>query len=255
MNTIKANMKAKRLIWFFLLLFVSVATAQQISKIMDGSRPSGMATGFFITEDGCLITDYHVVKDATQIRLVTRAGLIPAVVVRVDVANDLALLKAEGQFTPLPVANSRTVQLGSTVATIGFPDPPLQGFTPKLTKGEISSLSGVQDDWRYFQISVPVQPGNSGGALVDEHGNVVGVVSLKLRAVAAVKSSGWLPENVNYAMKSSYLLAFLESAAPKISAKLKEPSNNERKFEDVVATVQQATVQVLVYRKTGARSR
>jgi S1-C subfamily serine protease len=61
----------------------------------------------------------------------------------------------------------------------------LQGFAPKLTKGEIASLSGAGDDVRYFQTSVPVQPGNSGGALVDERGNVVGVVSAKLSAPAA----------------------------------------------------------------------
>ena len=61
-----------------------------------------------------------------------------------------------------------------TVATVGFPNIGLQGFAPKLAKGEIASLSGAGDDARYFQISVPVQPGNSGGALVDERGNVVG---------------------------------------------------------------------------------
>jgi S1-C subfamily serine protease len=62
----------------------------------------------------------------------------------------------------------------------------LQGFAPKLAKGEIASLSGAVDDPRYFQISVPVQPGNSGGALVDEQGNVVGVVSAKLDASVAL---------------------------------------------------------------------
>ncbi len=243
-------MKPKQLIWTFLLLLVNVAAAQKLPTIA-GSRLSETGTGFFITEDGGVITDYHVVKNAAQIRLVTRAGIIPAVVATVDAANDLALLKAEGQqFTPLPVATSRTVRLGSTVATIGFPDPVLQGFAPKLTKGEISSLSGIHDDWRYFQISVPVQPGNSGGALVDEHGNVIGVVSLKLKATAAVLASGSLPENVNYAMKSSYLLAFLESAAPRIYARLKVPNKNDRKFEDVVESTKQATVQVLVYHST-----
>lgn len=70
-----------------------------------------------------------------------------------------------------------------------------------------ASLSGAGDDARYFQISVPVQPGNSGGALVDERGNVVGVVAAKLSARAALAASGALPENVNYAVKSSYLLA------------------------------------------------
>ncbi len=63
------------------------------------------------------------------------------------------------------------------MATVGFPDIGLQGFAPKLAKGEITSLSGAGDDPRYFQISVPVQPGNSGGALVDERGNVIDIVS------------------------------------------------------------------------------
>jgi len=66
-----------------------------------------------------------------------------------------------------------------------FPDIGLQGFAPKLAKGEIASLSGAGDDPRYFQISAPVQPGNSGGALVDELGNVIGIVSAKLDASAA----------------------------------------------------------------------
>jgi len=69
-------------------------------------------------------------------------------------------------------------------------------------KGEIAALSGGQDDPRYFQISVPLQPGNSGGALVDERGNVVGVVAAKLSAAAALAASGTLPENVNYAVKT-----------------------------------------------------
>ena len=77
-----------------------------------------------------------------------------------DAANDLALLKAEGRFAALPVVASRAMRLGSTVATVGFPNVGLQGFAPKLARGEIAALSGAQDDARYFQISVPVQPGS-----------------------------------------------------------------------------------------------
>ena len=208
--------------------------------------PIATGTGFFITDDGYLISNYHVVKDATKIRLVTSAGTIDAKVVSVDAANDLALLKAEGRFAPLPISPSRTAQLGGTVATIGFPDPGLQGFSPKLAKGEIASLSGAQDNPRYFKISVPVQPGNSGGALVDERGNVVGIVSAKLDASVALAASGALPENVNYAVKSSFLLGFLESV-PDVSAKLKEPNTQDEKFEDVVKSAQSAAVLVLVY--------
>ncbi len=221
------------------------------------SEPQFSGTGFFITDDGYLISNYHVVKGAAKVRLLTSAGLIDAKVVNVDMANDIALLKVdiptppvgyvlEHGFSSLPIAASRTVNLGGTVATVGFPNIGLQGFAPKLAKGEIASLSGAADDARYFQISVPVQPGNSGGALVDEHGNVIGIVSAKLDASVALASSGALPENVNYAVKSSFLLSFLESV-PAVSAKLKEPITADRKFEDVVKSAQDAAVLVLVY--------
>jgi S1-C subfamily serine protease len=219
------------------ILFLRKASACFSSKISEGSNPF---------QPRCHFPMRQQVRNATQIRLVTSAGLISAKVVKVDAANDLALLKAEGRFAALPVAASRAVKLGGTVATVGFPNIGLQGFAPKLAKGEIASLSGAGDDARYFQISVPVQPGNSGGALVDERGNVVGVVSAKLSARAALAASGALPENVNYAVKSSYLLGFLESV-PEVSAKLKEPETKERKFEDVVKSAEQAAVLVLVY--------
>jgi TPR repeat protein len=207
-------------------------------------------TGFFITDDGYLISNYHVIKDATQIRLITADGIIRAEVVGVDATNDLALLKATGQFSALPIANSRGVKLGNTVVTVGFPNPDIQGFSPKFAKGDIASLAGGADEPRYFQISVPVQPGNSGGALVDEHGNVVGVVSAKLDELAVLEASGSLPENVNYAVKSSFLLKFLESITD-VSNKLKAPHADERKIAEIVNEVQRATVMVVVYNDGG----
>ena len=93
---------------------------------------------------------------------------------------------------------------------------------------------------------MPVQPGNSCGTLVDERGNVVRVVAARLSARAALAASGALPENVNYAVKSSFLLSFLESV-PDVLAKLKEPETKERKFEEVVKSAERAAVLVLVY--------
>jgi len=218
------------------------------SPVTDGGITIASGTGFFVTDDGYLISNNHVVKDAVRVCLRTSAGLIDAKVVQVDADNDLALLKAEGKFSPLPIVASGAVKLGGTVATVGFPNIEMQGFSPKLTKGEISSLNGVQDDPRYFQISVPVQPGNSGSALVDAHGNVVGIVSAKLNVAAALAVSGELPENVNYAVKSSLLLKFLESV-PDVANKLKAPVTADRKFEDVVKSAQDAAVLVLVVGK------
>jgi S1-C subfamily serine protease len=91
-----------------------------------------------------------------------------------------------------------------------------------------------------------VQPGNSGGAIVDERGNVIGVVVAKLSQKAAIATSGTLAENVNYAIKSSYLLSFLESV-PEVAAKLKEPNTTERNFEAIIKDVEQAAILVLVY--------
>jgi TPR repeat protein len=210
------------------------------------TRPESSGTGFFITEDGYLITNEHVAGNGAQVRLVTSAGLISAKVIKVDAANDLAMLKAEGKFAALPVAASRSMKLGGSLATVGFPNIGLQGFAPKFARGEIGSLSGLEDDARYFQISVPVQPGNSGGPLVDDRGNVVGVVSGKLNPKATLFTSGSLPENVNYAVKSSFLLGFLESV-PEVGAKLKEPNAKDMKFDEVVEQAKEAAVLVLVY--------
>lgn len=173
-------------------------------------------------------------------------GDLPAKLIASDSANDLALLKIEGHFSPLPVKSSRSVRLGETIATVGFPNPGLQGLSPKLTKGEISSLAGIQDDRKLFQVSLPLQPGNSGGALVDAAGNVVGVVVAKLKQEAALATTGTLAENVNYAVKASFLLSFLESS-PGVIEKLAEPRTVTRTFEDVVAHTEKATVLVLVY--------
>ena len=97
------------------------------------SKSCNTGTGFFITDDGYLISNYHVVKDAAKVRLLTGAGLIDANVVQVDAADDLALLKADGRFAPLPIAASRTVALGGTVAMVGFPNTRLHGSAPNPT--------------------------------------------------------------------------------------------------------------------------
>src|ERR1700683_3122233 len=110
------------------------------------------------------------------------------------------------------------------------------GELRELAKGKSRCFPALRM-LRYFQISVPVQPGNSGGALVDERGNVIGIVSAKLNASAALAATGALPENVNYAVKSSFLLSFLESV-PEISAKLQTPNTKDEKFEDVVKSSQ-----------------
>jgi S1-C subfamily serine protease len=225
---------------------VSQETEQRPATELNDSDPKVTGTGFLITKNGYLVTNHHVVRDSNKVRVQTSSGLLDTVVIRTDAASDLALLKVTGTFDALSVVSSRNARLGATVATIGYPNIGLQGIEPKLSKGDISSLSGLQDDVRYFQISVPVQPGNSGGPLFDERGNVVGVVSAQLSQKAALESSGALAQNVNYAVKSSYLLSFLE-AVPEVSDGLLEPNTNDQKFEAVVDDVKKATVLIIGY--------
>jgi S1-C subfamily serine protease len=212
------------------------------------TRAKWVGTGFFITDNGYLLTCFHVVNNATSIQVGTKRGLFNAELVQSDPDRDIALLKVTGTFSSLPLVSSNSVNFGEAVFTIGFPNPDAQGWQPKLTRGEISSLSGFQDDTNAYQISVPVQPGNSGGALVDEYGNVVGMVEAKLRgSVAQLEANGIVPENVNYAIKSSGAKTFLDAVPESWPLKLKpEYPPADRKFGDVVQASQDAVVVVLV---------
>jgi TPR repeat protein len=213
---------------------------------LPGKNVKWTGSGFIITSQGHIITNQHVAPVGTQIKVITRFGAFAASVLKVDADNDLSLLKIDGIFIPVALSPSSKARLGATVATIGFPNTEMQGFSPKLTKGEISSLAGLKDDPNYFQISVPVQPGNSGGALFDSSGNVIGVVTAKINQKAAIASTGTIAENVNYAVKSGALLRFLESV-PEVYSQLPKPSQVTKGFEDVVAEVEKSAVLILAY--------
>jgi len=222
---------------------VGGGSAKRDTSIQPSTR-SG--TGFLITAAGHIVTNHHVIDAAGEIRVLTAVGLKPATRIAVDAAADVALLKIETDaYEPVPIISSHTVGLGQTVLTVGFPNVGIQGFSPKLAKGEIAGLAGLRDRPRDFQVSVPLQPGNSGGALVDERGNVVGVVVAKLSAKAALETTGSLPENVNYAVKSSYLLSFLESV-PELAAHLPPPHDGAPDYAAAVRKAEGAAVLVLV---------
>lgn len=205
----------------------------------------GSGTGFFVTSDGWFVANAHVVKVGSKATVKLGDKLLPAVVKQLDLANDLALIKVEGQFDALAVERARTVSLGTSVFTVGFPNPGLQGFSPKMTKGEISSMAGVKDDPRHFQVSLPIQPGNSGGALADASGNVVGVITAMISDAVAIETSGAIPQNVNYAIKSTYLLALVESI-PEVAKGLKDPVKAQD-FTVAVQAVEKASAMVLMF--------
>jgi S1-C subfamily serine protease len=182
--------------------------ADVVASLPDSKDLRVSGSGFFISEDGYLITNAHVVRNARSVKVKTSTDVFPAEVVRVDERDDFALLKVSGTFPALSISTNEA-GLGDAVFTIGFPDIVLQGTQPKFTDGKISSLTGLMDDPAEYQISVPVQPGNSGGPLVDLHGNVQGVIVARLDDSAALLAAGSLPQNVNYAVKGRLLRNFL----------------------------------------------
>lgn len=205
----------------------------------------GSGTGFVITRDGYILTCQHVVNGAGIIKVAANDVLYPAKVVREDKSNDLALLKINGNFTPLAFSPERTAKMGQEAFTLGFPNPDLQGVSPKLTRGEVSSLAGYQDDVRLFQISIPVQPGNSGGPLLDNNGNVIGVIVAMLNAATAFKYSGSLPQNVNYALKAPYVEALLDTI-PEVANNLPKPKEKES-FDTMIDRVMKGVVMIFTY--------
>jgi hypothetical protein len=210
-------------------------------EIAEGKGCAG--TGFFVTDDGYFVTCEHVVRGASSFHVRSPSGSLPARLIKKDRTIDVAVLKVGGAFRALPVAAQPRVKLGEAVFTVGFPNPVVQGVEPKLTQGEINSMAGARDNPRYYQISVPVQPGNSGGALLDECGNVVGVVTSRLDDVATYEESGALPQNVNYAVKGGLVYSFL-SGVPELSGKLKAPRTG-RDREAASATAERAAVLVV----------
>lgn len=167
-------------------------------------------TGFYVTRDCHVITNLHVISDAEIITVIdSENNEARAEVVSLDQKNDLALLKTEGKCTPLNVEHSQSTRKGDSVQTLGFPMPSRQGRESKLTTGIVSSLSGFRGDPTTIQISTPIQPGNSGGPLLNERGRVVGVIVAKLNIRAG---DSLPPEGVNYAIKSSILIELINSA-------------------------------------------
>ena len=170
-------------------------------------------------------------------------NIYPATLVRDDPNNDLALLKINGSFPAIAFSSNRSAKMGQEVFTIGYPNPSLQGISAKFTKGTINSLTGFQNDIRLYQISIPVQPGNSGGALLDENGNVLGVIVAMLDAKTTFKITGSFPQNVNYAVKSLYAQAMIDTL-PEVSGKLISVSKNK---SDAIENVKKSTVMVICY--------
>jgi serine protease Do len=210
--------------------------------------PLSSGTGFLVA-NGRVLTNNHVVEHCG--RMLARNTQGREMTARVDVTDsqrDLALLSLAEDFAPsLTFRSAPDIRRGDTVVTYGFPLMGLLSSGPTLTSGQVSALSGLHDDADELQISAPVQPGNSGGPLLDAQGNVAGVIVSKLNAARVAQMEGGdIPQNVNFAIKASVVLNFLKENG--VTVATAASTGPERGAANVGEIADPATVLLRCYR-------
>jgi S1-C subfamily serine protease len=211
-----------------------------------GTRPNANArvstgTGF-VVGGAEVLTNHHVIEGCARILVRTAdgrslAGQVPAS----DARRDLALVRvAGGSPGPVLAFRANPVRRGESVVTYGFPLAGLLSSGPTLTTGEVSALAGLNDNPTQYQISAPVQQGNSGGPLLDRQGNVIGVIVSKLNAARIAQRTGDIPQNVNFAVKGSEAVDFLRRNG--VTPVMRESPGGERPAVDVGEQAHASTV-------------
>ncbi len=177
-------------------------------KIVSASSGSGFA----VSSNGHIITNHHVIEGCQKVNIHHDGKSIPATVVTYDPRNDLALLK--GDFLPSTVfaLSTDSPELLQDVYVAGYPFGRKISTGVKVTKGIISSLTGIGNNYANIQIDAALQPGNSGGPILDDRGNVVGVAVAKLDIKKVLENYGVIPESTNFGIKTSVVRSVLEGS-------------------------------------------
>ncbi len=212
---------------------VPAVGALTLVKVSDSpGKPAGKGpakgiatgTGFFVTPS-VIITNHHVIADAKKVEVTyLNEYTLSAKVLSKDAKNDIAVLEVTGlesKVIPLPMGTAKSVKEGERVYTIGFPMSSVLGTNHKISEGIINSLTGMHDDPTRFQISIPIQHGNSGGPLITNDGRVIGITSASLNTAYFIQKTGSAPQNVNFAVKADYILPIVDLSGAKVQ--LMEP--------------------------------
>jgi len=189
----------------------NISGNEEVQKEPRISNTVSTGTGFFISNDGVLLTNSHVVENSSKVSVIFHSNRVEATVLAKDTINDIALLKISKSTTAIPLEVNNKTKKGSEISILGYPNIGLQGNEQKATFGYINSNSGVKGDSRFYQMSAPIQAGNSGSPVLNNSGSVVGIATSTLNQSAAIKSTGNLAQNVNYAIKITYALPLLIS--------------------------------------------
>jgi S1-C subfamily serine protease len=171
-------------------------------------------SGIVVDAPGHILTNNHVIANCPDLRVVdTNGHSTTATVAAADAPNDLALLNTERHWPAwASFRDSHGLKPGEPVVVTGFPLAGVVSPEMAVTTGSLTALAGGNGDTRQVQFSAPVQPGNSGGPVLDESGRVVGVATSILTVVATGLSTAVVPQNVNFAIKANNAREFADSA-------------------------------------------
>jgi hypothetical protein len=215
---------------FRFLAAIAVTAASGITY----AQSSGTA---FVVAPGLLVTNQHVIEGCSALEVIAADGRRPATVVDSVEQIDLALLRVYGLRGG--VASLRTqssAMLGEAATVFGFPLGGALSSTGNFTTGVVSSLRGLRDAAGEIQITAPVQPGNSGGPVLDRAGAVIGVVSSRLSHNYTLKATGGLPQNVNFAVALDVLSDFLAKNSVSFKATDRQPAVETTQVAEMAQT-------------------
>lgn len=177
-----------------------------------GTTSTLTGTGFVVSRQGHVLTNHHVIEGCTTIRATTEGHKKELTVVGADPGNDLAVLKLPSPFPNIArFREGRNIRPGDSVVVVGFPLHGVLASEANVTTGTVSALAGIRNDTRFLQITAPVQPGNSGGPLLDQSGQIVGIVVSKLDTLKLAKVTGDISQNINFAINGGVAKSFLDS--------------------------------------------
>lgn len=189
------------------------------SKAQQPSQKSG--TGFVVSAQGHILTNAHVVEGCSDVVLYRGQAVVSSAKVTArDERNDLALISSGRAWSNFASFRRNPIRAGEDIVALGYPYRGLLAAEVNVSSGIVSALAGLLNDTSQLQISAPVQPGNSGGPIIDRQGTIAGVVVSKLDALAVAKLSGDVPQNVNFGIKGELAAAFLRgnSIEPRMQA-------------------------------------
>ncbi len=182
------------------------------SKDIDSSLITiGSGSGFYINNKGYALTNNHVVDICKQMVTVVDGKEILLRVLNTDKINDVAVLKTNYKSKSYIKINEDGAKLGENVIAVGYPLAGRLSDSVKITRGIVSSLSGLANNIGQIQIDAALQPGNSGGPVLNENGELVGIASAGLNKLLMAKEAKYIPENVNFAVASPIVVNILKS--------------------------------------------